>query len=80
MADAESLLEFLEGGVGMAFDMHLEFLRVEFAPMTPAGFGSQRPRLHGGQIAVNCAPPQFKAPAGFGFGAAQLDEFDHPFP
>ena len=55
MADAENPLEFLEGGVGMFFDVNLEFLRVEFAPMTPAGFGSQRPRLHGVQIAVNGA-------------------------
>ena len=41
MADAEHLLEFLEGGVGMLFDVDLEFLRVEFAPMTPTDFGRQ---------------------------------------
>ena len=80
MADAKRFLEFLEGGVGMFFDMSLEFLRVEFAPMTPAGFGGERPRLHGVQIAVNGAPTQFKAPGSLGFGAAQLDEFHHPFP
>jgi hypothetical protein len=80
MADAKDFLEFLEGGVGMFLDMPLEFLRIEFAPMTPTGFGSQRPGLHGVQVAVNGAPTQFKAPGGLGFGAARLDEFDHPFP
>ena len=80
MADAKHLLEFLEGGVGMVLDVNLEFLRVELAPMTPAGFGGQRPGLHGGQIAVNGAPTEIKAPGGLGFGAASLDEFHHPFP
>ena len=80
MADAENPLEFLEGGVGMFFDVNRQLLRVEFAPMTPAGFGGECPRLHGVQIAVNGAPTQFKAPGSLGFGAAQLDEFHHPFP
>jgi hypothetical protein len=80
MADAEHLSEFLEGGVGMLLDVDLEFLRVEFAPMTPAGFGGQRPGLYGDQIAVNSAPPQFKAPGRLGFRTTPLDEFDHPFP
>ena len=70
MADAKHLLEFLEGGIGMSFDLGLEFLRVEFAPMTPTGFGGQCPHLHGIQIAINSAPTQFKAPGGCGFGAA----------
>jgi hypothetical protein len=80
MADAEDILEFLEGGVGMFFDLSLEFLRIEFAPMPPAGFGGQRPRLHGVQIPINGAPTQFKTPGGLGFGAARLDEVHHPFP
>ena len=80
MADAESLLEFLEGGVGMFLDMHLKFLRVEFAPMPPACFGCQRPRLPSGQIAVNATPAKIKASGGLGFGTARLDEFHHPFP
>jgi len=80
MADAEGLLEFLEGVVGMFLDVHLEFLRVEFAPLTPARFGGQRSRLHGVQIAVNGAPAQCKAPRGLGFRAARRDEFHHPFP
>ena len=80
VADAKDFLEFLEGGVGMFFDVNLEFLRVEFAPMTPTGFGSQRPRLRGVQIAVNGAPTEIKAPGGPGFGAARPDEFHHPFP
>jgi hypothetical protein len=80
MADAKHGLEFLEGGVGMLFDVNLELLRVEFAPMTPTGLGGQPPRLHGGQISVNAAPGQFKAPGGLGLGTARLDEFHHPFP
>jgi len=80
MADAEGLLEFLEGGVGMLFDVNLELLRVEFPPVSPALFRGQRPRLYRGQIAVNGAPAEFKAPGGLGFGTARPDEFHHPFP
>jgi hypothetical protein len=80
MADAKHGLEFLKGGVGMFFDVDLKFLRVEFAPMSPTGFGSQPPHFQGGQIAVNGAPTQFEAPGGLGLGTARLDEFDHPFP
>jgi len=80
MADAKHDLEFLEGGVGMFSDVNLEFLRVEFPPMTPTGFGSQHPRFHGGQIAIDRAPAQIKAPGGLDFGAAARDEFHHPFP
>lgn len=64
----------------MFFDVNLKFLRVEFAPMTPTGFGGQRPRLHGGQIAADGASTQFKAPGSLGFGTARLDEFHHLFP
>ncbi len=80
MADAKGLLEFLEGGVGMLFDVNLEFLRVEFAPMSPAGFGGQRPRFHGLQITVNGTTTEIKAPGGLDFGASRLDEVHHPFP
>ena len=80
MADAKDLLEFLEGGVRMFLDVNLEFVRVKFAPMTPARFGGQRPGLPSGQIAVNGAPAETKAPGSLGFGAARLDEFHHPFP
>ena len=80
MADAKHGLEFLKGGVGMFFDVDLKFLRVEFAPVSPALFGGECPRLHGVQIAVNRAPTQFKAPGGLGFGAARPDEFHGPFP
>lgn len=80
MADAESLLKFLEGGIGMLFDVSLELLRIEFAPMTPTDLGSQRPGLDRIQIAVYGAAPQLKAPGGLGFGAARLDEFHHPLP
>ncbi len=80
MADAECLLKLLERGVGMLLDVDLKFLRVEFAPVSPACLGGQRPRCHGGQIAVNGAPTQFKAPGRLGLGAAVVDEFDHPLP
>ena len=80
MADAEGLVEFLEGSGGMFLDVFLEFLRVQLAPMTPTRVGGQRPRLPGGQIAVNGAPAELKAPGGLSFGAARIDEFHHPFP
>ena len=80
MADAEDGLQFLEGGIGMLFDVRLELLGVELAPMTPTGFGGQRPRLPGVQIAVNGAAAEIKAAGGLGFGAARLDEFHHSFP
>ena len=80
MADRKHLLQFLEGGVGMFSDVNLEFLRVEFPPMTPTGFGSQHPRFHGGQIAIDRAPAQIKAPGGLDFGPTLVDELHHPFP
>ena len=70
MADAKDLLEFLEGGIGMLFDVSLEFVGIELAPVAPARFGRQRSGLHGVQIAVHRAPTQFKAPGGLGLGSA----------
>jgi len=80
MADLEGLLEFQEGGVGMCFDVNLEFVRVELAPFPPTGFRGQRPGFHGGQIAVNTAPGDVKVPGGLNFGTAFLDELHHPIP
>ena len=80
MADAKHLLEFLEGGIGMLFDLGLEFLRVEFAPVSPACFRGQRACFGGLQIPINGTPGQVKPPGGLGFGAARLDEVHHPFP
>ena len=79
MADAEHLLEFLERGVRMFFDVRLKFLRIEFAPMTPALFGGQRAFLGGDQIPINGTPGQIKPPGGLGFGTTALNEFHHPF-
>src|SRR5450759_957488 len=79
VADAKVFLEFLEGGIGMFLDVNLKFLRVEFPPVTPTGFGGQRSCFHGGQIAVNGAPTEFKAAGSLGFGAAAFDKFHHPF-
>jgi hypothetical protein len=70
MADAKHLLDFLEGGVGMFFNVGVEFLGVEFPPMPPTGFRGQRPRLGGLQIAVDRAPPQIKTAGGLGLEAA----------
>jgi len=80
MADAKNLLDFLECGVGMFFDVRLEFFGVELAPMSPASFRGQRAFFGGDQIPVNGTPRQVKPPGGLGFGAAALNEFHHPFP
>lgn len=80
MADAKNRLQFLERGVGVLFDMDTEFLRVEFAPGAPTGFGRQHPFFGGFQIPVNGTAGQIKPPGGLGFGAAVLDELHHPLP
>ena len=80
MADTEGALEFLEGGVGMFFDMGLELVRVKFAPVAPALFRGQRSRLGGRQVAIDGAASEFKASGRLDFGAAVLDEPDHPLP
>ena len=80
MADAKHLLEFLEGGIGMLFDVNLELLRVEFAPVSPACFRGQRACFGGVQIPINGTPGQVKPPGSLGFRAARLDEVHHPFP
>jgi len=80
MADAEGVLEFLEGGVRMFFDVRLEFFGVELAPMSPTRFRGQRALLGGGQIPVNGTPRHIEPPGRFGFGTARLDELHHSFP
>ena len=80
MADAKRRLEFLEGGVRMFFDVRLEFLRVELAPMSPTLFRGQRAFLVGDQIPINGTPSQIKPPGGLGFRTTALNEFYHPFP
>ena len=79
MTDAEDPLEFVEGGVGMLFDVGLEFLRVEFAPVTPGGLGGELARAGGVEKAVNRAAADGKAAGCLGFGPSILNEFDHPF-
>ena len=79
MADTKHLLEFLEGGIGMLFDLGLESLRVEFAPVSPTGFRGQRAGFGGVQIPINGTPAQLKPPGGLGFRAARSDEVHHPF-
>src|SRR5208282_4376461 len=62
------------------FDVSLELLGVELAPMAPALFRGQRSGLRGIQIPINGTPRQIKTPGGLGFGTAALNEFHHPFP
>src|ERR1039458_1876411 len=80
MADAQHLLQLFEGGVGVFFDVRLEFLGVELAPMSPALFRSQRTFFGGVQIPINGTPSYCKLPGGLGFGATVMTEFIHPFP
>jgi hypothetical protein len=80
MADAEHLLDFLERGVGVVFDVGAEFLRVEFPPGSPARFRRQRALFSGFQIPINGTPSQIKAAGGLDFGTTVLNEFHHPFP
>jgi len=77
MADARRVLDFLEGGVGMIFNMSLKFLRIEFSPMTLALFWGQRALLGGGQIPINGTSSQCIPSGGLGLGAAALNEFHH---
>jgi len=78
MADAKDPLQFLERGVGLVAEVRLELGRSELAPVTPTGFGGQRVRFGGGQIAINRAFAQPKEPRGRGPRAARLDKFHHP--
>lgn len=80
MADVEDGGEFLERGIGLRFNVRLKFLGIQRAPFPPAGFGGQRARLGGGQIAINRAPPHRKAAGRLDLGAAGLKKLHHPFP
>ena len=59
--------------------MHLDRLRIEFTPCPPTGLGGQPPPALRTPIAENGAPTELKAPGGFGFGAARLNEVHHSF-
>ena len=80
MTDLKHLLDFLEGGVGVFFDVGTELFGVELAPGSPTLFRSERAGLGGRQIPVNRAPSQIKPPGSLGLGTARVEEFDHPFP
>ena len=58
MADRKDLLEFGQRGVGMFFDMGVEFGWIQLAPRSPALFRGQGVAFDGGQIAVNRAASQ----------------------
>jgi len=78
MADAKDLLQFWERGVGLLADVRLKFGRIELAPVTPTGLGSQPFRFGGGQIAINRAFAQPKEPGGLGPRAATSHKLHHP--
>ena len=80
MADAKDGFEFFERGVGVRFDVDRKFLGIQLAPFTPALFGSEHTRLGGGQITIDRAPSEVKAPGRFRLGTASLKKFDDPFP
>jgi hypothetical protein len=80
MADAKDPLQFFERGVGVFFDLGVELFRVEFAPVSPAGFWGECSLLSGGQITIDSAATQAEAAGGLGLGTPVLDKFDHPFP
>ena len=63
----------------MPFNGRLKFLRIERAPLAPAGFRGERARFGGGQIAIDRAPPQVKAPRRCNLGTAGLKKFHDPF-
>ena len=80
MADGKDLLEFGQRGVGMFFDVGVEFGRVELAPGTPTGLGGQGVGFDGGQIAVNRAASQRKVLPRRSDGTALLHKSHHPLP
>ncbi len=78
MADLKDGPDFMQGGVGLLFDVGGELGGIELAPATPGGLGGKGAGLGGGQIAVNGAFPQRETPGGLGPRAAALDEPHHP--
>ena len=80
MADLKDGGEFLERGVGMRLNVRRKFLGIQRAPLAPAGFGGERPRLGGGQITIDRAPPQIKAAGRLNLGTASLKKFHDPLP
>ena len=80
MADLKDGSEFLERGLGMLFNVRLKFLRIECAPLAPAGFRGERPGLGGGEVAINRAPGQLEVAGRLDLGAARLKKLHHPFP
>jgi len=79
MADPEGLPEFFERGIRMFCYVETEFLRVQFPPMPPTGFGCQRTGSLGRQIAVYRAASDVKPPGRLGFGSPVLDKDDDTF-
>ena len=78
MADAENILQFFERGVGMFLNMSLEFLRIQFAPVAPSLFRSERAFFGGVQIAIDGAATQIEPACGLGFGATFVEKLHNP--
>jgi hypothetical protein len=80
VADAQRGGQFGQRGVGVFFDVRLQFDGVEFAPGSPAGFGGQSIRFGGGKVAIDRAFAQLETPGGLDAGAAGPHKFYHPLP
>ena len=79
MADAKDDFQFFERGVRMFFDMGRKFLGIKLAPFPPGRFRGERPRLGGGQIAVDRAAAEVEAARRLGLGTAGVKKLDDPF-
>jgi hypothetical protein len=79
MADGQAGGEFVEGGVRMFLNVGRQFFGVELAPLAPAGFRGERPRLGGGKVAIDRAPGQVEAAGRRHLGTPGLKKFHHPF-
>ena len=80
MADAKDPLQFLERGGGLLANVRLKFGRIEFAPGSPARFGSQGVGFDGGEVAIDRTRGNPKTPGGLGLGAARFNKLHHPLP
>ena len=80
VANTQGRGQFGQRGVGVLFDVRLQFGRIEFAPGSPTRFRSQGVRFGGGKVAIDRALAQLEAPRGFRPGAARLHKLHHPLP
>ena len=79
MTDGKVGGEFLERGVRLLADVGLKFLGIKLAPFPPTRFRGERPRLGGGQIAIDRAAAEVEAARRLGLGTAGVKKLDDPF-